>query len=75
MSAAALADPGQAARLARFRRAHRHVAVGTLTADGPWQARIPRADGETVVTRYDLGDLLDELDVQLGEPGEGNSDA
>ena len=29
---------------------------------GTWQARIPEPDGETVITRYTLRELLDKLD-------------
>lgn len=51
----------QVARLARFRTAHPEVIVG----DGGFstvQARIPEPNGETVITRYTLRELLDKLD-------------
>jgi len=34
--------------------------------DGWWQAQVPEANGETIVTRYTLRVLLDELDDLLG---------
>lgn len=54
----------QAARLAAFRRRHPQVSVG---ADEyrHWQARIPARDGERVIVRYTLRELLDKLDVLL----------
>jgi hypothetical protein len=52
---------GQVFRLARFRAAHPDVIVGD-GGFGTVQARIPEPDGETVVTRYTLHELLDRLD-------------
>lgn len=52
---------GQMARLARFRRAHPEVIVGD-GGFGTMQARIPEPNGETVITRYTLRELLDRLD-------------
>jgi hypothetical protein len=38
---------------------------------GTVQARIPEPDGETVITRYTLGELLDRLDeLTTGPNGE-----
>ena len=45
-------------RLKRFRAAHPDVAI---VAHGYWQAVIPEANGETIITRWDLGELLDKL--------------
>jgi hypothetical protein len=40
--------------------------------DGWWQARIPESDGELVITRYTLRELLDKLDQLTGtSPGPG----
>ena len=50
----------QVMRLARFRQAHPGVIVGA--GRGWWQAVIPAANGEQVITRYTLGQLLDRLD-------------
>lgn len=58
-------DYGQAVRLAEFRVRHPDVIIGDL-GFGAWQARIPEPDGETVVTRYALKDLLDKLGELLG---------
>jgi hypothetical protein len=68
----ALGEPDQLLRLAQFRAAHPDVIIG----DGGFstvQARIPEPDGETVITRYTLGELLDRLDELTtgpnGQPG------
>ena len=55
----------QVVRLAAFRVRHPAVIIGGGGFD-TWQARIPLEDGEQVVTRYALRDLLDELDGLLG---------
>ena len=51
----------QLARLARFRAAHPEVIIGD-GGFGTVQARIPELNGETVITRYTLRELLDKLD-------------
>jgi hypothetical protein len=51
----------QVARLVSFRRAHPEVIVGD-GGFGTMQARIPEPNGETVITRYTLRELLDRLD-------------
>ena len=51
----------QVVRLARFRAAHPEVIVGD-GGFGTVQARIPELNGETVITRYTLRELLDKLD-------------
>jgi hypothetical protein len=71
-----LGEPDQLLRLARFRAAHPEVIIGD-GGFGTVQARIPEPDGETVITRYTLRELLERLDElttgpngQLGcEPG------
>ena len=55
----------QVIRLARFRQAHPCVMVGA--GRGWWQAVIPATNGEQVITRYTLGQLLDKLDELTGE--------
>ena len=55
----------QVIRLARFRLEHPGVIVGTAEFD-TWQARIPEPDGETVITRHTLRELLDKLAELLG---------
>lgn len=57
-------EEGQLARLAAFRQARPEVIVGHLGFGKPWQARTPEVNGETIVTRYTLRELLDSL---LGE--------
>ncbi len=64
-------EPDQVLRLARFRAAHPDVIIGD-GGFGTWQARIPEASGETVITRYTLRELLDKL-AELN--GEHTSDA
>ena len=51
----------QLARLARFRAAHPEAILGD-GGFGTVQARIPELNGETVITRYTLRELLDKLD-------------
>jgi hypothetical protein len=46
-------------RLKRFREEHPDVEI---VAHGYWQAVIPAASGETIITRWNLGELLDKLD-------------
>ena len=58
-------EPDQVIRLARFRLEHPGVIVGTAEFD-TWQARIPEPDGETVITRHTLRELLDKLAELLG---------
>jgi hypothetical protein len=51
---------GQMLRLQQFREKHPGVIIGD-GGFGTWQARIPAPDGETVITRYKLRELLDKL--------------
>ena len=55
----------QVMRLVRFRQAHLGVMVGV--GRGWWQAVIPEPNGEQVITRHTLGQLLDRLDEVTGE--------
>jgi len=48
-----LGEPDQLLRLARFRAAHPEVIIGD-GGFGTVQARLPEADGQTVITRYTL---------------------
>lgn len=52
-------EPGQRFRMAAFAEAHPAVMIRAGT--GYWQARIPESNGETIITRYLLRDLLDKL--------------
>ena len=54
-------EPDQVVRLAGFRAAHPGVIVGD-GGFGTFQGRIPEENGETVITRYSLRELLDKLD-------------
>jgi len=58
-------EPDQVPRLLAFRAAHPDVIVGAGEF-GTWQARIPEPNGETVVNRYRLVELLDKLDELTG---------
>lgn len=58
-------EPDQVLRLRRFRAAHPDVIIGD-GGFGTMQARIPEPNGETVITRYSLRELLDKLDELLG---------
>ncbi len=55
-------EEDQVPRLAAFRAAHPEVLIGD-GGFGTWQALIPEPDGETVITRYSLRELLDKLAV------------
>jgi hypothetical protein len=59
-------EPDQAPRLAAFRAEHPAVTVqpGQFQT---WEARIIEPDGETVVVRHTLRELLDRLGALLGE--------
>ena len=67
-----LGEPDHLLRLARYRAAHPEVIIGDGGFD-TLQARIPESDGETVITRYTLRELLDRLDElttgQNDQPG------
>jgi hypothetical protein len=62
----ALGEPDQLLRLARFRAAHPEVIIGD-GGFGVWQARIPEPDGERIISRYTLRELLVKLDKLTGE--------
>jgi hypothetical protein len=55
-------DEDEAPRLAAFRAAHPEVVIGDLGFGKVWQARISEENGETVITRYTLRELLGKLD-------------
>lgn len=58
-------EPDQVVRLQRYRAAHPGVSVAAGQF-GTWQALIPEPNGETVITRHRLCDLLDKLDELAG---------
>jgi hypothetical protein len=62
------ADEDWLGRLAAFRAAHPDVVV-EAGEFGTWQGRIPEENGETVITRHRLGELLDRLGEVTGQPG------
>jgi len=62
-------EPDQALRLRCFRQEHPGVSI--YTGQGYWQALVPEANGETVITRYFLQELLDKLDALLSSPPVG----
>jgi hypothetical protein len=57
-------EPDQVRRLNRLRDEHPGITIGAGV--GYWQAVVPATNGETVLTRYLLRDLLDKLDDVLG---------
>jgi hypothetical protein len=73
-------EPDQVLRLHCFRQDHPQVIIGD-GGFGTFQARIPEPDGETVISRYSLRELLDKLDALEaaassppgagGNPGDG----
>jgi hypothetical protein len=60
-------EPDQAPRLAAYRVAHPVMVIGPGQFR-TWEARIPEADGETVIVRHTLRELLDRLGELVGEP-------
>ena len=54
-------EPDQVLRLHAFRAAHPEVIIGDA-GFGVWQARIPEPDGERIISRYILHELLDEIE-------------
>ena len=58
-------EPGQVLRLQVFRAAHPEVIIGD-GGFGVWQARIPEPNGEHVISRYTLRELLDKLGELTG---------
>jgi hypothetical protein len=65
-------EPDQVLRLQVFRAAHPEVIVGD-GGFGVWQARIPEPDGERIISRYKLRELLDKLHELTGEASAGSS--
>jgi hypothetical protein len=58
-------EPDQVRRLQEFRARHPEVILGD-SGFGVWQARIPEPDGERIISRYLLRELLDKLDQLTG---------
>lgn len=54
-------EPDQVQRLRDFRAAHPEMIIGGV-GFGVWQARIPESDGEQIISRYTVRELLDKLD-------------
>jgi hypothetical protein len=65
-------EEDQVPRLLDFRAAHPEVSI---ELDGFWRAVIPApgGDGETVVCRYELRDVLDKLAELLGGQPDGTA--
>jgi hypothetical protein len=59
-------DQDQVGRLNQFRAGHPSIKIHA--GQGYWQAQIPQHNGEQVITRYQLKDLLDKLDTLTGKP-------
>jgi hypothetical protein len=59
-------EANQVIRLAAFRAAHPDVVV-EAGEFGTWQGRILEENGETVITRHRLGELLDRLGEVTGQ--------
>lgn len=62
------APEDQVVRLQRFREEHPDIEV---LWRGPWEAVIPESDGaQRVVVRYELNDLLNEVERRLAVSAE-----
>ena len=57
-------------RRQQYQAGHPDVRIGSGGAGRWWQAIIPEASGETVITRFGLADLLDDLEARDGSAGE-----
>jgi hypothetical protein len=60
------AEPDQVLRRSQYRRDHPGVTI--RAGLGFWQAQIPQHNGEMIITRYQLRELLDKLDALTGQP-------
>ncbi|HXL95447.1 MAG TPA: hypothetical protein VN969_41505 [Streptosporangiaceae bacterium] len=70
MLAIAPEELDQLLRLQAFRPQYPHVIIGAISRRA-WQACLPEPDdGQTVITRRTLGDLLDRACELLGEAGQ-----
>ena len=56
-------EPDQVLRLHQFRIVHPDLIIGPDEFRN-WQARIPEPNGETVITRYRLRELIDSLELE-----------
>lgn len=65
-----VSDEPEMPRLQAFRARRPDVIIGLLGFDA-WQARIPEPNGETVISRHKLKELLDRLDELTGGTGGG----
>ncbi len=66
-------EPDQVLRLQAFRAAHPEVIIDD-GGFGVWQARIPEPDGERIISRYTLRELLDKLaELTGGAPAGGRA--
>jgi hypothetical protein len=61
-------QPEQLRRLDLFRARYPAVVIDRVDGFGFWQAWIPERNGGTVITRYHLQDLLNELDDRHAPP-------
>lgn len=61
------APPEQGRRLRQFRADHPDIEIFLRAASGPWQAVTTEPAGKTVViTRWELDELLNELERRIG---------
>ena len=68
-------DREQLPRLRLFRAVYPQLVIEMIGDRGAWQARMPEEeDGETVLTRWHLVDLLDRLAELLGEPTQADAE-
>jgi hypothetical protein len=66
-------EPDQVLRLQAFRAAHAEVIIGD-GGFGVWQARIPETNGERIISRYTLRELLDKLGEFTGSTAPTSSE-
>ena len=62
--------PEDRVRRQRYQAGHPDVRISSGGVGRWWQAVIPQVSGETVVIRFGLAELLDDLEARDGPPGE-----
>jgi hypothetical protein len=68
------ATPEQGRRLRRFRADHPEIEIFLRAAGGPWQTITTEPAGQTVTTRWELDELLNELEHRIGARQQAQAD-
>jgi hypothetical protein len=68
------ATPEQDRRLRQFRADHPDLETFLRAAGGPWQTVTTEPAGKTVITRWELDELLNELERRIGARQQAQAD-